>query len=109
MTVGLHFIHQFGPHLDRLDSMFVSFGPTSGGGSILGSGREPADAAYVEGRPVRGDPAGLARQHVRAGDGWQIQGEPSHGPHGPAIGVAAAAQADAAAGLEARRVQADHR
>ncbi|MEU4219690.1 hypothetical protein [Actinoplanes sp. NPDC026623] len=56
MRVGLHFVHQFGSHFDRVDSMFASFGPTRGGGSICGSGREPADAADIEGRPVRGDP-----------------------------------------------------
>lgn len=37
----LRFVHKFGSHLDRVDSMFTSFGPTWAGGSICGSGREP--------------------------------------------------------------------
>src|SRR4051794_23377929 len=40
----LGFVRQFGPHLDRVVSMFTSFGRTVTGGNIGWSGREPADA-----------------------------------------------------------------
>jgi hypothetical protein len=52
--------------------MFASFGATRLGGSISGSGRRSADAADVEVRVVRGDPQGLARGPVRAGDRGEV-------------------------------------
>jgi hypothetical protein len=49
------------------------FEPARNDGSIGWSGREPADAADVEGRPVRGDPTGLPRWPVRAGAARKYQ------------------------------------
>jgi hypothetical protein len=45
----LGFVCQFRDHLDRVDSMFASFGPTLAGGSIGWSGRESAHAVDAEG------------------------------------------------------------
>lgn len=107
---GLRFVRRFGSHLDRVYSMFASFrAPPRVVGASSGLDGRPADAADVEGRPVRGDPTGLPRRPVRAGVGPQVSGQPPHGPLGSDVGVAGAAQADAASAVQAGCVQAGHR
>ncbi|GHE90003.1 hypothetical protein GCM10018785_66220 [Streptomyces longispororuber] len=61
----------------------------------------PGHAADVEGRAVRGDPAGPPGRHDDAGAGAQVQRRLADGPQGSGLGLAGAAQAAAAAAVGA--------
>lgn len=65
----------------------------------------PGHVADVEGRAVRGDPAGPPGRHDDAGAGAQVQRRLADGPQGSGLGLAGAAQAAAAAAVGARSLQ----